>query len=148
MYRCFQIVNRFPQADFRTLAVHSGLCCSDWSCSLVFVADLSTSLPGISLWNLVALVQFMRPSLRKGAYASFSSVVWQEIRVRFGRDDTSVRNGGTTRCSFSSPWVGRDAERLIWKDTAGAKSPTLFCAFAARLKSCPDTKRKSVCGQA
>jgi hypothetical protein len=41
------------------------------------------------LWNLVALVQFMRPSLRKGANAALSSVAWQEIRVRSGRDDTS-----------------------------------------------------------
>jgi hypothetical protein len=38
MYRCFQIVNRFPHADFRTLAVHSGLCCGDSSRSLIFVA--------------------------------------------------------------------------------------------------------------
>jgi hypothetical protein len=29
----------------------------------------------------------MRPSLRKGAYAALSSAAWQEIRVRFGRDD-------------------------------------------------------------
>jgi hypothetical protein len=33
------------------------------------------------LWNLVALANFMRLSLRKGA----SSAAWQEIRVR--RDD-------------------------------------------------------------
>jgi hypothetical protein len=39
------------------------------------------------LWNLVALPHFMRPSLRKGAYAALSSATWQEIRVRFGRDD-------------------------------------------------------------
>jgi hypothetical protein len=31
----------------------------------------------------------MRPSLRKGAYEALSSAAWQEIRVRFGRDDTS-----------------------------------------------------------
>jgi hypothetical protein len=35
----------------------------------------------------VALANFMRLSLRKGAYAAFSGAVWQEIRVRFGRDD-------------------------------------------------------------
>jgi hypothetical protein len=40
------------------------------------------------LLDLVALLQFMRPSLRKGAYAALSSAAWQEIRVRFGRDDT------------------------------------------------------------
>ena len=39
------------------------------------------------LWNLVALSHFMRPSLRKGARAALSSATWQEIRVRFGRDD-------------------------------------------------------------
>jgi hypothetical protein len=38
----------------------------------------------------VALVHFMRPSLRKGAHAALSSAAWQEIRVRSGRDDTSV----------------------------------------------------------
>src|SRR5271163_4113866 len=41
------------------------------------------------LWNLVALSNFMRPSLRKGAYAALSSAVWQEIRVRFDRDHNS-----------------------------------------------------------
>jgi len=39
------------------------------------------------LSDLVALVHFMRPSLRKGAYAALSSAAWQEIRVRSGRDD-------------------------------------------------------------
>ena len=39
------------------------------------------------LWNLMALVRFMRLSLRKGAYAALSNAVWQEIRVRSGRDD-------------------------------------------------------------
>jgi hypothetical protein len=33
------------------------------------------------LWSLVALSQFMRPSLRKGAHAALSSAEWQEIRV-------------------------------------------------------------------
>ena len=50
-------------------------------------ADLSTTLPRISCWSLVALVHFMRPSLRKGAHAALSSAAWQEIRVRSGRDD-------------------------------------------------------------
>jgi hypothetical protein len=39
------------------------------------------------LWNLVALMHFMRPSLRKGAHAAMSCAAWQEIRVRSGRDD-------------------------------------------------------------
>jgi hypothetical protein len=45
------------------------------------------------LLDLVALLHFMRPSLRKGAHVALSSAAWQEIRVRFGRDDTFVRNG-------------------------------------------------------
>jgi hypothetical protein len=39
------------------------------------------------LWDLLALIHFMRPSLRKGAHAALSNAAWQEIRVRFGRDD-------------------------------------------------------------
>jgi hypothetical protein len=39
---------------------------------------------------LVALANFMRLSLRKGAHAALSSAAWQEIRVRFGRDDKLV----------------------------------------------------------
>jgi hypothetical protein len=35
----------------------------------------------------VALVYFLRPSLRKGAPGALSSAAWQEIRVRSGRDD-------------------------------------------------------------
>jgi hypothetical protein len=42
------------------------------------------------LWDLVASVNFMRLSLRKGAHVLLSSAAWQEIRVRFGRDDKSV----------------------------------------------------------
>src|SRR5580698_1318930 len=38
---------------------------------------------------LVALMHFMRPSLRKGAHAAMSCAAWQEIRVRSGRDDNS-----------------------------------------------------------
>jgi hypothetical protein len=34
------------------------------------------------LWNLVALANFMRLSLLKGARAASSSAAWQEIRVR------------------------------------------------------------------
>ncbi len=37
----------------------------------------------------MALVNFMRLSLRKGAYAALSGAAWQEIRVRSGRDDNS-----------------------------------------------------------
>jgi hypothetical protein len=51
------------------------------------------------LLELVALSQFMRPSLRKGAYAALSRAAWQEIRVRFGRDDKG--EGG----AFSKEWL-------------------------------------------
>jgi hypothetical protein len=42
------------------------------------------------LWNLVALANFMRLSLPKGAHVVMSSAAWQEIRVRSGRDDNFV----------------------------------------------------------
>ncbi len=42
------------------------------------------------LLNFVTLANFMRLSLRKGAYAALSSDAWQEIRVRSGRDDNFV----------------------------------------------------------
>jgi hypothetical protein len=35
----------------------------------------------------MALANFMRLFLRKGAYAALSGTAWQEIRVLFGRDD-------------------------------------------------------------
>jgi hypothetical protein len=59
------------------------------------------------LWNLVALSHFMRPSLRKDARVALSSAVWQEIRVRFGRDDTSVWGWGFER----KIWEVREAHR-------------------------------------
>ena len=65
------------------------------------------------LWNLVALSHFMRPSLRKDARVALSSAVWQEIRVRSGRDDTSV-------------W-GWGFERKIW-EVRGAHCRSLHCA--------------------
>jgi hypothetical protein len=45
------------------------------------------SAPPDFLSRLVALANFMRPSLGKGAHADLFSEAWQEIRVRFGRDD-------------------------------------------------------------
>jgi hypothetical protein len=42
------------------------------------------------LWNFVASANFMRLSLRRGAFAVLSSAAWQEIRVRCGRDDKFV----------------------------------------------------------
>jgi hypothetical protein len=39
------------------------------------------------LYRLVALAGIMRLSLKKGAHVALSSEAWQEIRVRFGRDD-------------------------------------------------------------
>ena len=37
------------------------------------------------LFNLVALMNFMCLSLRRGAHVDMSGAAWQEIRVRFGR---------------------------------------------------------------
>ena len=37
--------------------------------------------------RLVALASYLRLSLMKAAYAVVSGAAWQEIRVRFGRDD-------------------------------------------------------------
>jgi hypothetical protein len=45
--------------------------------------------PGFPV-KLVALMQFMPLSLRKGAHVALSSAAWQEIRVRSGRDDNFV----------------------------------------------------------
>ena len=56
------------------------------------------SAPPDFLWVLVALPNFMRLSLRKGAYAAFSSAAWQEIRVRSGRDD-KVEGGASIESS-------------------------------------------------
>jgi hypothetical protein len=42
------------------------------------------------LWDLLALIHFVHPSLRKGAHAALSNAAWQEIRVRSGRDDKFV----------------------------------------------------------
>ena len=39
------------------------------------------------LLSLVALVILMRLSLTKAAHLAMSSAAWQEIRVRYGRDD-------------------------------------------------------------
>jgi LPS sulfotransferase NodH len=53
-------------------------------------AGPSTALPRISCGIWWRLMHFMRPSLRKGAHVNLSSAPWQEIRIRSGRDDTSV----------------------------------------------------------
>jgi hypothetical protein len=46
----------------------------------------------------VALSNFMRLSLRQGAYAALSRTAWQEIRVRSGRDD---KGEGDASIAFS-----------------------------------------------
>jgi hypothetical protein len=45
------------------------------------------------LLSLVALANFMRLSLKKAARVVMSSAAWQEIRVRFGRDDKGKSDG-------------------------------------------------------
>jgi hypothetical protein len=50
------------------------------------------------LWNLMALANFIRLSLRKGVYAVvISCAAWQEIRVRYGRDDKFVAGAELSR---------------------------------------------------
>src|ERR1700728_561420 len=79
------------------------------------------------LWNLVALMHFMRPSLRKGAHLALSSAEWQEILVRSGstagrdrRDDTSVWDVGIW---YRSIRVGGGAHRRFLRpEYSGTKS--------------------------
>ena len=60
----------------------------------------------------------MRPSLRKGAHSALSSAAWQEIRVRFGRDDKG--EGGAS-----------NQDLLVDEWTADPSTP---------LRSCQDDK--------
>ena len=53
----------------------------------------------------MALANIMRLSSKKGAHPALSSAAWQEIRVRFGRDDkgegcASGESGGWTEAIF------------------------------------------------
>jgi hypothetical protein len=43
---------------------------------------------------LLALIHFMRPSLRKGAHAALSNAAWQEIRVRSVLEMTNLLGNG------------------------------------------------------
>jgi hypothetical protein len=54
-------------------------------------AGPSTTLHPDFLLRLVALINLVRLSLMKAACAGVSGAAWQEIRVRSGRDDNSVR---------------------------------------------------------
>ena len=75
---------------------------TSWLCGSATVAEAdvsiadeetagpSTPLTPNFLWNLVALADSMRLSLRKGAHVGASSAAWQEIRLRSGRDDKFV----------------------------------------------------------
>jgi hypothetical protein len=84
----------------------------------------------------MALSHFMRPSLRKGAYAALSSAAWQEIRVRSGRDDkgeggASIDVGCRLRTADPSASLGMTKGRtaLPWKVVAGkANSRSLHYA--------------------
>jgi hypothetical protein len=44
-------------------------------------------VPPDFLWSSVVLIKCVRLSLRKGAFVALFGAAWQEIRVRFGRDD-------------------------------------------------------------
>jgi hypothetical protein len=75
--------------------------------------------------GLVALLQFMRPSLRKGAYAALSSAAWQEIRVRSGRDDKGVRQ------LITNKWVTKlsDETSLDFVIPSEAEGSPVFSPF-------------------
>jgi hypothetical protein len=53
-------------------------------------ADLSTALPPDFLFSVVALMEFVRLSLRRSASVVVAGSAREEIRVRFGRDDKFV----------------------------------------------------------
>jgi hypothetical protein len=87
------------------------------------------------LWNLVALANFMRLSLLKGAHAALSYAAWQEIRVRSGWQRGGRRfHGGRLpdRSRFSSPWVGRKAHDYP------CKTPILSRALALAVCRCAE----------
>jgi hypothetical protein len=79
------------------------------------------------LWDLVASANFMRLSLRKGAYAVLSSAAWQEIRVRSGRDGNSffhtyIPHGQPSRCSFQTQLAARRVRLLLMTRRVGVRS--------------------------
>jgi hypothetical protein len=72
------------------------------------------------LLDLVALLQFMRPSLRKGAYAALSSAAWQEIRVRFGRDDKGESGAPSEKWLVAGETAGPSATLRFGRDDTSA----------------------------
>jgi hypothetical protein len=82
---------------------------------------------------LVALPNFMRPSLRKGAYADLSSASWQEIRVRSGptarrgrRDDNFVATNDPARLfNHQTDHRGQAGVMLGQTDIEPDNSPSL-----------------------
>jgi hypothetical protein len=64
----------------------------------------------------MALAEFMRLSLLKAAYAVVSSAAWQEIRVRFDRDD----KGRAIFQSESKPQGRRQI--LSWEQLSGVRA--------------------------
>jgi hypothetical protein len=66
-------------------------------------------------WGQPELQIPLRPSSRKGAHAALSSAAWQEIRVRFGRDD---KGRGS---AFSGEWLVAEGERRSSADKKGKR---------------------------
>jgi hypothetical protein len=82
----------------------------------------------------------MRLSLEKGARAALSSAAWQEIRVRYGRDDKGgvgafikightdapvrrpLSKAGTFICLQIGIWQGCQISRLFHEDAQGAQA--------------------------
>ena len=67
------------------------------------------------LLTLVALVHFMRPSLRKGAHAALSNAAWQEIRVRSSRDDKG-QSGASIRHRLLGSREQQVPPTALWSD--------------------------------
>jgi hypothetical protein len=61
-----------------------------WGTRMAHRRSLPSATPDFLLIS-VALANFMPLSLQKAAHAVVSSAAWQEIRVRFGRDDKQER---------------------------------------------------------
>jgi hypothetical protein len=79
------------------------------------------SAPPDFLWSVVALIEYVHLSLRKGAYVALSGAAWEEIRVRCGRDD-KVNDGVLPKHLLSlekrnpnlHPSQSREVPRLVF----------------------------------
>jgi hypothetical protein len=106
------------------------------------------------LWNLVALMHFMHPSLRKGAHVDLSSAAWQEIRVRSGPTAGRDRRDDKGRWRrFHKKWLldrrcfhhlQRKMRREMAKDTTSQVSNmAIWVVSCPRVRPCSMLPRKA-----